>query len=114
MDTGTLNTWRGEIRRVLQELAAIPYAEPYKLTKRVAFDDDTNTYAVIVHGWEGPRRLHGCLAHIEINGDKIWIQQDGTEYGLATELVEAGIPKESIVLGFKSEWVRPHTGFAVA
>ncbi len=29
------------------------------------------------------------------------------------ELVEAGIPHESIVLGFRPPEIRPHTGFAV-
>ncbi|NEP33849.1 element excision factor XisI family protein, partial [Moorena sp. SIO3B2] len=38
----------------------------------------------------------------------------GTEDGIAGELLEAGIPKERIVLGFKSPGVRKHTGFAVA
>jgi len=50
----------------------------------------------------------------DIIDGKIWIQRDGTEYGIANELVEAGIPKEHIVLGFQSEEVRPYTDFAVA
>ncbi len=32
----------------------------------------------------------------------IWIQSDGTEVGVANELVEAGVPQKDIVLGFKS------------
>jgi hypothetical protein len=35
--------------------------------------------------------------------NKIWIQQDETEDGIASDLLEAGVPKEDIVLGF-----RPH------
>ena len=34
--------------------------------------------------------------------------------GLATELVEAGIPKEDIVLAFHAPEMRPLTEFAVA
>ena len=45
--------------------------------------------------------------------NKIWIQYDGTEYGGANELVDAGIPKTDIVLGFRHPSVRKHTGFAV-
>lgn len=42
------------------------------------------------------------------------MQRDGTEDGIANELVQAGIPKEDIVLGFHEPDVRPYTGFAVA
>jgi hypothetical protein len=30
----------------------------------------------------------------------VWIQSDGTEYGIADELEAAGIPKHDIVLAF--------------
>ncbi|WP_442867123.1 element excision factor XisI family protein [Aphanizomenon sp. CS-733/32] len=33
--------------------------------------------------WENNQRVHGCLVHIDIINDKIWIQRDGTEYGIA-------------------------------
>jgi hypothetical protein len=85
-----------------------------KRQKRAVFDDDANTDVVVVYGWDGPRRVHGCLAHLEIIDDKIWIYQDGTEYGLANELLAAGVPKDKIVLGWKSPWMRQHTRFAVA
>jgi hypothetical protein len=43
----------------------------------------------------------------------IWLQHDSTDAEIAEELVERGIPKERIVLGFLPESVRPHTGYAV-
>ncbi len=46
--------------------------------------------------------------------DKVWIQCDETEEGIATDLMEAGISKEDIVLGFRYPKVRKYTGFAVA
>jgi hypothetical protein len=58
--------------------------------------------------------VHGCLLHIDIIDDKIWIQQDGTEEGIALELLDAGIPYERIVLGFRHPDIRPYTDFAVA
>jgi XisI protein len=54
------------------------------------------------------------LIHVEIIDSKVWIQVDGTEDGIAQDLVQAGIPKEDIVLGFHEPSIRPHTGFAVA
>jgi hypothetical protein len=114
MDTEVLNNWREIIKRSLTELADIPYPEGVDLQKKIAFDDQRAVYLVLVCGWQGVRRLHGCVAHLELIGDKIWIQEDGTEYGLATELVAAGIPPDHIVLGFKTPRTRRHTDFAVA
>ncbi|MFN5265589.1 MAG: element excision factor XisI family protein, partial [Pseudanabaena sp.] len=56
----------------------------------------------------------GCVTHVQIIDDKIWIQRDGIEDGITDELVEAGIPKDKIVLGFHPPSVRPHTGYAIA
>jgi hypothetical protein len=52
--------------------------------------------------------------HIDIINHKLWIQHDGTEEGIALELVAAGIPKEQIVLGFRSLEARKHTEFAIS
>jgi hypothetical protein len=65
-------------------------------------------------GREGARRVHGCLIHIDLVHDKIWIQRDGTEDGIATAFIQAGIPKEHIVLGFRSPELRKYTEFAHA
>jgi hypothetical protein len=52
------------------------------------------------------------VLHIDIKRDKIWIQHDGTEGGLAGRLVEAGVPKEDIVLAFHAPYKRRFTEFA--
>lgn len=114
METDTLNYWRKTIKRVLTDLAAIPYPNVVNMSAKTVFDEAADVYLVVVEGWQGVRRLHGCMAHVEIRADKIWIQLDGTEYGLATEFLAAGIPKDRIVLGFKSPYSRAHTDFAVA
>jgi hypothetical protein len=51
---------------------------------------------------------------VDIINGKFWIQRDGTEYGIARELVDAGVPKEQIVLAFRAPEIRKHTGYAVA
>ena len=45
---------------------------------------------------------------------KIWIQYDCTEEGVATELLETGVLKAHIVLGFRHPSERKYTGLAVA
>jgi hypothetical protein len=64
-------------------------------------------------GWQERTRIYDYIVHVDIKDGKIWIQRDGTEIGIANELVRAGVPKHDIVLGFKAPYKRPFTGFAV-
>jgi hypothetical protein len=114
MDCDPRRHWRRTIKRILADLAAIPFPEVVTMTAKTVFDERSDVYLVVVEGWQGVRRLHGCLMHVEIKGDKIWVQQDGTEHGIVADLLAAGVPKTCIVLGFKSPQSRAHTDFAVA
>lgn len=114
MDPNTLNHWRSTIKRILTDLAAVPFPEVVTMSAKTVFDEAADVYLVVVEGWQDVRRLHGCLVHVEIKGDKIWVQQDGTEDGVVADLLAAGISKDCIVLGFKSPQSRALTEFAVA
>jgi len=81
---------------------------------RTLRDRTRDNYLLLYVGWNGEERIHGCPIHINIKDGKIWIQQDFTEEGLANQLVELGVPKTDIVLGFRAPYVRELTGFAVA
>ncbi|MCE7982038.1 MAG: XisI protein [Caldilinea sp. CFX5] len=83
------------------------------MESKVIFDDEHGRYTLLEVGWDDSHYVHGSIIHVDIINDKIWIQYDGTEEGIAGELVDAGVPKEKIVLGFRPERLRPHTGFAV-
>ena len=78
------------------------------------FDTERDHYQLVHAGWHKNRRKYGCLIHIDLKNEKIWIQQDGTEIGVANELVALGIPKEDIVLAYQPPYKRPYTEFAVA
>lgn len=110
---GTLEQYRHIIETVLSEHAAIPYAYG-DIRSEAVFDRERDRYLLVDVGWDRGRRVHGTLVHIDIIGDQVWVQRDGTEDGVALELAEAGIPKDRIVLGFHAPELRPHTGFAVA
>jgi hypothetical protein len=77
------------------------------------FDRDNDRYLIVSVGWQNVKRIHGVLIHVDIIDGKVWIQRDDTEYGIANELVAAGIPKDHIVLGFHAADVRPYTDYAV-
>lgn len=78
------------------------------------FDESNDHYELIYSGWNGAYRIHGSVLHLDIREGKVWVQQDGTEEGIAEQLVKAGIPRDRIVLAFKPPDLRAHTDFAAA
>jgi hypothetical protein len=108
-----LEQYRTIIEQTLHEYIQIPYAYGDIESKVISYRTN-DEYLVVNVGWDGVRRIHGCLIHIELRDGKVWVQRDGTEDGIAELLVQAGIPKEHIVLGFQSHERRRHSGYALA
>lgn len=109
----TLDKYRQIIQNVLEQYTRVPYAYG-DIEIKVFADREGDHYLLMTVGWENARRVHGCLVHIDIIDGKLWIQRDGTEYGVAEELVEAGIPRSHIVLGFQPPAIRQYTQYAAA
>ncbi|NEP50780.1 MAG: XisI protein [Moorea sp. SIO3C2] len=104
--------YRRLIQETLEKHSLVKLAnEDIKVYK--FFDTQQDHYQVFHAGWQNYRRVFGPLIHIDIIDGKIWIQHDGTEFGVANELVELGIPKNDIVLGFHAPFLRQYDGFAV-
>ena len=85
---------------------------PAQVENQVIIDREQHHYLFFRVGWQGKKYIHLCLFHFEIKNNKIWIHQNETEALVGDELIEKGIAKEDIVLGFQPEHIRPHTGFA--
>jgi hypothetical protein len=107
----TLDQYRDTIEKVLAAVTDSP-SDEVGVVERTIFDRQSDSYLVIAEGWNGEERTHRCLVHIEIINAKVWIQKDSIEYGIATDLEKAGIPKTAIVLGFHPPDVRSFTGYA--
>lgn len=99
------------IKNIYQEYA--DFLEDNQVKIELIFDQENHHYLLIETGWQNDYRIYGTLLHLDIIDNKIWIQHDGTEEGIADELVREGIPKKDIVLAFKPPEIRPLTGFAV-
>ncbi len=100
------------IENAMKIYAALPYRYG-DVNTYVIVSKDGNHFLLMDDGWQNGSRVYGVITHVEIRADKIWIQRDGLESGITADLLEAGIPKDKIVLGFQPPEVRPYTEFAV-
>jgi len=107
-----LQRYREIVCGIIREYASYKPSHGQIETEAI-MDRERDHYEVMHVGWDGPRRVHGSVVHIDISGGKIWLQYDGTSRPVADELVEAGIPREDIVLAFHPPRLRPLTGFGV-
>ena len=98
---------------ILKEYAALPYYDK-NLQHKLVISDDKRDYLLMTIGWKDDVKIHGCVVHLEIINDKIWIHRDGLEDGIADDLLRAGISKSEIVLAFHPPKVRHFTEFAVS
>ena len=105
--------YRQLIRNLLTQHASIPFSYG-NLQSVTVFDAEADHYLLMVTGWEDDAHIHDCLVHVDIINGKFWVQYDGSEYGIARKLAEAGVPKADIVLGYKSPELRRYTEFAAA
>lgn len=108
----SLDYYRDVIQRILQKYADLP-SRFGDVKTSVFVSHDRNQFLLIDEGWQDSLRVYGVVVHVEIRNDKIWIQRDGIEDGITEELLEAGIPKERIVLAFHPPNLRQYTEFAV-
>jgi hypothetical protein len=107
-----LERYRTIVRQVLEEYARYKPSHGQIDTEFIR-DSARDHYEVMNVGWDGRRRVHGTVIHIDIIDGKVWIQYDGTDRPVADALIEAGIPQSDIVLAWHPREVRHHTGFAV-
>ncbi len=110
-----LNKYREVIQNLITEIYGYNQSDTDSgVVSQVVFDTNHNHYLLIDVGWEEKQFVHETIIHITIRGDKVWIQLNNTDIYLAERLVEEGIPKEKIVLGLHSPFMRQATGYAVS
>ena len=101
------------LARIIAEEAARVSTHPDVEVCQVC-DPVGHHYQLLYVGWQGIKRVFTPMIHLRIHNSKVWVEHDGTEEGVATQLLAAGIPRDEIVLAFYSPQKRPFTAFAVA
>lgn len=110
---GKLNRYREVVRRLVEGYANEKPSDG-DVDSYSMMDAERDHYIAMQTGWVNGHRVHGAFLHIDIIDEKVWIQFNGTDQSIAAELVEAGIPKEDIILGEKPAEIRQYTGYGVA
>ena len=108
-------TYRTLITRLLTQYLEVLNTQPIEgLDTELILDETRDHYMIFNIGWSPEGRVKGNTLYIRLRNNKFWIEEDWTEEGIASQLLEAGVPKEDIVLAFHHPSIRPHTEFAVA
>jgi len=81
---------------------------------QIIADTQRKRYQLISIGWQDKRQLHGCIFHLDIINEKVWIQRNNTDLMIAKDLIDMGIPKNDIVLGVIHPSRRKDTEYATA
>ncbi|MEM9220224.1 MAG: XisI protein [Cyanobacteria bacterium P01_F01_bin.150] len=110
-----LTTYPQVIRDILTKHVELNHRHSTSELETFLIVDETKAHYMWMNvGWQQGERVTGCTVYVRILEGKFWIEEDWTEDGIANELVEAGVPKEDIVLVFHEPQMRQYTGFAIA
>ena len=103
------------VKKILNRYVEIDRQQPQiGIDYFLVADDVQGHYLWTSLGWSNGKRSRYIHAHLRINNEKIYIETDLTELGVATDLIEDGVPKSDIVLAFQEPSVRQYTEFAIA
>ena len=81
---------------------------------QTVFDAEGDHYQVVALGWNRKERVYGCSIHLDIKDGKVWVQLNNTELDIGQDLVERGVVKDDIVIGFQPPYLRAYSGYATA
>lgn len=94
---------RDLIERILTARSAVPFSYEPLVKLETIFDRARDRYLIMLVGWNDRHRVHGCLVHVDLIDGRFWVQRDGTERGVARDLMEHGVPRERIVMAFRRD-----------
>ncbi len=101
-----LKHYRQILQQVVEKHAAMP-GEPAEDESIPICDTIHDNYLLMDVGDGANGRTGYVVFHVRLKDGRVWIERDGIEYGIARDLLEAGIPKEDIVLAFYGRQPQP-------
>ncbi|MBN3911174.1 MAG: XisI protein [Nostoc sp. NMS1] len=108
-----LTQYQNTIKQILTEYQKISsQVTVVDIDEVLMFDDERSQYLWFNIGWKQGKRVKGISVYIRIKNERIYIEEDLTEEGMAIELMRLGVPPSDIVLAFQPPEVRKYTEFA--
>jgi XisI protein len=69
----TITHYRQAIQEILTASVKVPISNG-KIESQTVFDTQHDHYQVMNVGWDGYRRVHGWVLHLDIKDGKVWVQ----------------------------------------
>jgi hypothetical protein len=114
----SLTKYKKIVRSFVEEVVGLSQDIENGIENQLITDDEHGHYLYFGVGWETPsnRWFYATFIHIDVKKTgKVWIQHDGTDLRIADELIERGVLKSDIVIGFQPIHIRKEMkDFAVA
>lgn len=109
-----LSTYREAIKTVLRDYADLTPDNGSSVSPQLLFDEQHDHYQLMYVGWRQRERVYGSVMHIDLIDGKVWLQYNGTEGDIAQDLIDLGVDRGDIILGFRNPAVQAYTGLAMA
>jgi hypothetical protein len=110
-----LESYKQIIKKVLNYYIELDRKTPEPNMEYILVADDANGhYLWKTIGWEGSKHIDLTTVYVRLKDNKIYIEEDFSEEGIAGDLLREGIPASDIVLAFHEPSMRQYTEFAVA
>lgn len=112
---GKLEQYKAAILSIIEEHAGTKPVNLEDVDNQIITDEGRGHYQLVSLGWEGRAFSYAVIYHFDLKPDgKVWIQANNTDIDVAEALMQKGVAREDIVVGFQHPAYRPYTGYAVA
>lgn len=75
--------------------------------------EDQTDFLLLSIGWRGKQFQNNVMFHFQIRGNKVWILKNNTDVEIGEILVEEGIPKSDIVIGWLPTYLQEMSDYGV-
>jgi hypothetical protein len=110
-----LDHYRQSLKKLLKDYAdSMNKNSGGSIEVETVFDTENDHYLLLDVGWQERKRVHHCILHFDIKDGRIWLQENNTDIEVDEELIEMGISKQEIVIGFHHPSMREYSDYAIA
>lgn len=111
---GKATKYQQILREIIEEYGKVKKSLTPNVKSQIMIDNVHKHHQLLSIGWHNERFIYLVTFHFDVIEGKVWIQQNNSDVLIADELIERGVLKSDIILGFIPENVRSYGGFAVA